>query len=222
MSDQDFRKATFEALFWWQRSECQYSIELRNAFAKRHEEGKIGAFVESSFSKFLADYSIRRNLRGKGLEPVEKFVEKCFEERGLIENLLSQGDKGKTIDKFVDIVEKDKALSGGQRLTSLIAKTSFLFMPGVIPLYDQLAKKALENIQGIQIPSFSVFLSCFEEQKREWSEPIKRFLKEQSYTMNLFPEFEGIEDREDFFVHRVVDKLLWIKGKSTTQTNFDT
>lgn len=218
MSDQDFRKATFEALFWWQRSECQYSIELRNAFVTRHEKGKIESFVESSFSKFLADYSIRRNLKGKGLQPVEAFVKECFASDGLMESLLQQSEKGLVIEDFISKI-KDKDFSGGQRLTSLIAKTSFLFMPSAIPLYDQLAKKALENIRGIQIPSFSVFLSCFEEQKREWSGPIKRFLKEQSYTMNLFHEFEGIENREDFFVHRVVDKLLWIKGKSTTQTN---
>ncbi|MFN0035841.1 MAG: hypothetical protein ACKVUS_12320 [Saprospiraceae bacterium] len=221
LKEQDFRKGIFEALFWWQRSECQYSVELRNAFEKRHEKESVKLFVENSFYKFLTDYSIRRNLRGKGVEPVESFIKECFEENGLMDNLRKKEESvGDIIDKFVDkIKERDfaKGKKGGKRLTSLVAKTAFLFRPDSVPLYDQLAKQALEEIQGVKIKSFSNFLIYFESQKFEWDEAIRRLLKEQSQTMKIFKEFEGIENREDFFVHRTVDKLLWMTGKSMTK-----
>lgn len=216
MKEQDYKKAILEALFWWQRSEYQYSNEFQQAFKKRQNANEVELFVENSYSKFLTDYSIRRNLRGKGNAPVLSFIGECFSRNGLMENLEKSGDKGEIIDSFINkIKEKDfaKGKKEGKRLTSLVVKTAFLFQPESVPLYDQLAKKSLEKIRKEKINSFSQFLKHFEKQKLEWEEPIRKLLKEQFQFMSIFSEVEIIKNRDDFFVHRTVDKLLWMREK---------
>lgn len=214
-------KAIFESIHLWQRSEAVYAKHIQKAVG----DPVIQAEFVQSFSNFLNDYGVRRNLEG---EPDDKKTEKpVLREfwRVLKDEMKFFKQLDQACDEFPAVIDatalKLKAdygdLTRNQLILSLLSKVAFMYKPSLIPLMDQLAKEALRgyyeaNGKKAPINTYEQFYREYGKFKSEYIEILLKKTQLFSDTLQHFPEWK-MKNAEAFLAHRSVDKLLWWVGK---------
>lgn len=216
-----FTKAIFESIHLWQRSEATYAQHIQKAVGDPVIEDD---FIQS-FSDFLNDYGIRRNLEG---EPDDKKTEKPVlrefwrvlkDEIKFFEQLDRVGDEfAPVIDSTAHTLKNEHGdLTRDQLLLSLVSKVGFIYKPSLIPLMDQLAIGALRgyfemNGKKPPINTYQQFYLLYKRFKTEHGDTLMGRTQLFSDTLQHFPEW-NMKYAEAFLAHRSVDKLLWWVGK---------
>ena len=214
MLSDDFKNATIEAIYWWNRTENYYH-KYFSKFDKIYKDKELlDFFVEKLFNVFLIEYSVRRNINS-GKDSVNKFLEELMSYDFI--NRIKLGDI-EAIDDISDKLLKSK-ISVDNHTISLLSKIAFLVNPIEFSISDSLAKKSLwhltigkHNYLKYNLNNYSIFYKLVNNLLIEFEE----ILHEQQKTLKLF---EGTEASIFYsknliaFNRRILDKFFWLKAQ---------
>ena len=152
-----------------------------------------------NFYKFLKEFRVVRNFVGG------KTNELLLKTRNFI-----QGNHSNNVDLFAEILSQSD-LTRNNVTTSLASKILFLNNPWEIIPLDKLARNAL-NQKDNKYETYKKKLAEFEieniaviQQIEEYTKPIINVVK-----LNFVGEIENIDK---IISNRILDKILWTKGK---------
>lgn len=208
IEDTIIRKAIFEAIYSWQRSEYMYSNDMNFAYNNRFDNALVKSYAENSFAKFLSDFSVRRNISGHGTRPVITFISFCYMKNGFLE-CISVDNFSTVIDSYSNTL-KETEMTNKKHSISLLSKTAFLLYPDRIPLYDSRAIKSIQKLHSCKINTYKEFSDKFTITRNLLSDRILYLFNDIRNICNHFDEFSEINDLNSFIIQRTTDKLLWL------------
>jgi len=211
--EEDFKNATLEAIYWWNRDESYYHKHFANFENIYLDKISLQFFTTKIFEVFLREYSIRRNIE-KGYRKVDDFIDELFQH-----NFVKRVKKGEI--EVVDDVSNKLKLSGnttnGKEIRSLLSKIAFLINPSDFSLYDSIVKSSLWSIikndnicKRNELEYYTIFIKLTEIQTQKNSDNLQTQIK-------LLESFKGTNAYKYFsenpkaFERRIYDKYLWIK-----------
>lgn len=218
-TESDFKNATLEAIYWWNRNENyyhKYFTDFENIYS---DKLLLEFFITKIFEIFLREYSIRRNIE-KGYKNINYFIDELFEH-----NFVKRVKKGEI--EVVDDVSHKLKLNGnttnGKEIRSLLSKIAFLINPSNFSLLDSLVKGSLWSIIKKE-------KKCKRKELEYYTEFIKQTkiqILKNSYNlktqMKLLENFKGTVAYQYFSKHpkafelRIYDKYLWIMEQSKNE-----
>ena len=214
ITKKEIEDATIEAIYWWNRTEFHYN-KYFNKIDKICKDKELKNFFNRTiFEVFLKEYSVRRNLKSE-YQTIDKFLD----------DLVKIGFFDKVSKGDIEIIDKTSTkLKDSESVTiketkSLLSKIAFLVNPSVFVLYDRLAKDGLWKFQSEDklrktFDSYCGYYYCFEELLIEVKK--QKHFEHANKILDMFAETEAhryFSNNKIEFELRVVDKLLWIKGK---------
>lgn len=207
--DSDIKKATYEAIYWWNRVEGYYHSCFLKLDEIKKDEKVFDFFIQKVFEIFLKEYSIRRNLPA-GIDAPKDFL-RLLISMGFIDEVKSGNIE--IIDETSAHLKKNHGYRG---TVSLLSKVAFLINPSSYSLYDSLAKKSLyytlkssKKMTWVQLEKYSLFMNGINFFINEIHDEI-------IIHQNLIERFPGTEanlffkTNSEAFKLRVLDKYLWI------------
>ncbi|HNW69136.1 MAG TPA: hypothetical protein PKI01_01940 [Bacteroidales bacterium] len=230
-----FRKAIFETINLWCRSEYEYSEKFKNAFKEWSEKpGYDFQEYSKNYSNFLNDYSIGRTRNKE--KTITELIEQFFLK--IKNNDEFQPDM---VDKLAHYFQNNSYASKHKNQKhailpkSLVSKTLFLYYPLQAILYDSNTSDAIKLINGKNnIESYAEYFEMFEKLKLAYRDLGKKIIskylpeiknKMEAYYKEYFKifyptldapykqfEIMDVENYEWLF-HRSLDKYLWYYKK---------
>jgi hypothetical protein len=211
--------STYEAIFWWNRTESLYHKAFSKIEIINTNEGAKIFFIRKVFDVFLKEFAVRRNI-AEGYESVQDFFNYLVEKDNI--NRIKQGDT-EIIDQLsqkfreCDFTKSKNAKTNnteGKNIRSLLSKCAFLINPNAFSLLDDYTKISLAEITRKSKSSFDNSYSTFINAINEEIIQIEKF--ESLYYQKL-KEFERTEafnffiENPNAFKRRIFDKFLWLE-----------
>lgn len=210
IKSKDIQVACLATGFYWITSDYYYHENLSKSIENQDD---ITTEYENAFYQFTKDFSVRRSLwvkkgeKLKGQKATDQLLKEIAND-GFIKKV--KVGKEKIIDEFLDKMEMKWT-----RSFSLMAKFSALIKPDKYVMYDSLVANKMRELTEYKRSNnrYEVYLESFNKLKAYVEETYKDEI-EQSY--NFFKS-EYKEEFKDFnidaFINRMIDKLLWYRGK---------
>ena len=127
------QNATFEAIYWWNRTEGYYHEYFCRLDSLKKERGEaFDFFITKVFQVFLNEYSVRRNI-ASGDGNVRHFVETLIDS-GFYQQVI-EGDFD-AIDLYSEKFCHNSSLTNRRQTRSLLSKAAFLINPSKFALMD--------------------------------------------------------------------------------------
>jgi len=209
---EDIKNATFEAIYWWNRSEGYYHKYFSRLDELSGDIELLRFFSSKIFKVFLDEYSIRRNL-ASGDESPNLFLIKL-----MARNFFDRVKEGKisVIDDISERFKDEGKMTNNRHSRSLLSKISFLINPDKFSLMDQYAKDSLwkivkddGNVRKKDLDTYSKFIGEINrliEFNSEDFEDIQSTL--DNFTGSV--AFNFFSKNHDIFKRRIFDKYLWL------------
>jgi hypothetical protein len=152
----------------------------------------------SSFYSFLIEFRIIRNISSGASNQLLDEILKWIKD-----------DNYNDVDAFAEHLSNTE-ITRNQKLVSLASKVLFLNNPWEILPMDRLTRKTLNQNDN----NYSIYKKGLEVFKKENEKQIKECLKfVEPITFEIHKDFFGIKELNLICENRIVDKLLWTKGR---------
>ena len=150
-----------------------------------------------SFYSFLVEFRVARNFRsGK----VDKLLSETYE--------WINSTNSNNVDLFAAKLKSD--LTRNKIMSSMASKILFLNNPWEIIPMDSLARKTLKQNPN----NYTIYQTNLEEFKNINKEIIKKSIEYTKPLANIIhTEFTELDNLDKIFENRIIDKLLWTRGK---------
>lgn len=211
----DFKNATLEAIYWWNRDEDYYHKYFKKFDEIYHNKKLLPFFTAKVFEVFLRQYSIRRNIE-KGYGKVDIFIEELFRL-----NFVEGVKKGKkeVVDE-VSLKMKRGNITNNKEIRSLLSKVAFLINPSEFSLVDSLVKDSLWTIVKSEKIDKKNKLESYTEFLTQTNKQIlvnKDVIRKQFQLLDNFKNTNAylfFKENPKAFERRIYDKYLWIKKQN--------
>ncbi len=201
--------STYEAIFWWNRTESLYHKSFSKIGLLKENEKAKKFFIRKVFDTFLKEFAVRRNV-AKGYNSVELLFENLFSNDNIIR---IQNENKEIVDELSETYAKLE-FTNYKQTRSLISKCAFMINPSHFSLLDEYTKISLSKITEKSKISFDNSYSTFISAINDEIINIENFSETYNPILEKFKETDAyvfFKDNPNAFVRRIFDKYLWIE-----------